>query len=68
MSEKLRAFVFGFTNAFTPVDYSEINKLGDIANRIDRKMKPQRRFTREQIDEITTQSGKSKISRTTTSY
>lgn len=67
MSEKLRAFVFGFTNAFTPVDYSEINKIGEISRRINTKMNPHRRFTREQIDEITAQSGKSKISRASAS-
>lgn len=66
MSEKLKAFVFGFTNAFTPVDYSEINRIGDITNRIDRKMKPNRRLTREKIDEITAQSGQSKSIRATT--
>lgn len=57
MSDKLRAFVLGFTNAFTPIDYSEMNKIGNISKRIDRKMTISRRLTR---DEITAESGQSK--------
>ncbi|MCX6072930.1 MAG: hypothetical protein NTY39_01245 [Campylobacterales bacterium] len=64
MSDKLKALIFGFTNAFTPIDYSQMNKLGDISNKIDRKMTTHRKFTRDKIDEITAQSNQSKSFRT----
>ena len=60
MSDRLRAFVLGFTNAFTPIDYSEMNKIGEISKRIDRKMTSHRRLTREKVNEITAQSSQSK--------
>jgi hypothetical protein len=65
MSDRLRAFMLGFTNAFTPIDYSEMNKIGDISKRIDRKMTTHRRLTRDKIDEITAQSSQSKSIRAT---
>lgn len=65
MSDRLRAFMLGFTNAFTPIDYLEMNKIGDISKRIDRKMITHRRLTRDKIDEITAQSSQSKSIRAT---
>ncbi|WP_373033980.1 hypothetical protein [Sulfurovum sp.] len=57
MSDKLRAFVLGFTNAFTPIDYSELNKVGDISKRINNKTAKNRKLTSEKINKITTKSG-----------
>lgn len=37
LSTRVKAFILGFTNAFTPIDYSEMNKLGDIQKRINKK-------------------------------
>jgi len=63
MNDKIQAFLLGFTNAFRPVDYSEIYGVGEISKRIDRKILKHRKLTRGKINEITAKRSQPKIAR-----
>lgn len=52
MSERVRAFIFGLTHSFIPVDYSNTYQLGEVSKRISKKHEPNRRMTRGKIEQI----------------
>ena len=56
MSENVKSFLFGFTNAFKPVDYSQINSIGRVSRRINNKISTNRGYTVGKINEITEKS------------
>jgi hypothetical protein len=57
MSENIKSFLFGFTNAFRPIDYSEVKDLGKMSKQINDKISINRRLTIGKINEITKKSG-----------
>lgn len=60
MSENIKSFLFGFTNAFRPIDYSETKNLGEMSKRIGDKVSIRRGFTIGKINEITKKSSVTK--------
>jgi len=58
MSEQLKAMIFGFTNAFQPINYSQNESVGKISKRINDKITVNRGLTIGEIDKITKKSSK----------
>ena len=58
MSEQIKAFIFGFTNAFQPINYSQNEDVGKISKRINNRITANRGLTIGKIDEVTKKSSK----------
>ncbi|MBK2258983.1 hypothetical protein [Francisella philomiragia] len=57
MSNKINSFIFGFVNAFRPVDYSHNKRYGSIANNVRNKINTNVESTRVEINKISKEEG-----------
>lgn len=66
MSENIKSFLVGCTNAFKPIDYSEMKKIGEVSKHINDKISINRGLTVGKINEIITKQSISESCYTTT--